>query len=163
MAKPAPNWPKAKSLYEAGNGWPFIHSQTSIPVRTLKYRAKKEKWQKNRIAPVLHDREVQALERAAEKRGITRAKVLDKVAELIDAQSVAVITTQGAVSLCPMLPEAKANKEGKSTFQGIEYDVVPDRRTQLEATKIAADVLGMKRDPATENIGEAIMAWVRST
>lgn len=102
-------------------------------------------WKKGRIAGKLQETKLQALTAEAERHGIDEGRVFSKIAELIDAKSVAVITTQGAVSLCPMLPGAEVTPEGKADFMGIQYDVVPDRKTQGEMTKLAADVLGMKR------------------
>lgn len=106
---------------------------------------KKGPWEKGIHSTKLQQKQEAALEAEAERHGITKAKVFAKVAELIDAKSVAVITTQGAVSLCPMLPGSKVSKDGKADFMGIQYDVVPDRKSQIEVTKLAADVLGMKK------------------
>ncbi|HLP41256.1 MAG TPA: hypothetical protein VK465_07090 [Fibrobacteria bacterium] len=144
MAKDAKTRAKARALYEAGQSFREVAQAVGTSFTSVKLWAKKDGWEKGKAAPKIAQKEEAALEREAERHGLTKARVLAKVAELIDANSLAVITTQGAVSLCPMLPTAKA-KDGKGTFMGIDYDVVPDRKTQLEAAKLAADVMGMKK------------------
>ena len=161
MAKDQKLHAKARALYESGLSYSQIADQLPVSPRSLKSWCKAGKWVKGASAQELHRKEQVALERDAERRGITKAKVLDKIAELIDATSVAVITTQGAVSLCPMLPDAEV-KEGKSGFMGIDYDVVPDRKTQLSAAQLAADVLGMKKQQEAPDLANSILAWVRS-
>ena len=152
---------KARALYEAGLSHAQIVDKLPVSLRTIKEWCRKEKWIKEDIAPDLHQKERLALENEAERQGITKAKVLSKISELIDAQSVAVITTQGAVSLCPMLPTTET-ESGKAYFQNVQYDVVPDRRTQMEAAKLAADVLGMKKQIETPDLAGSIMAWIRT-
>lgn len=145
VAKDAKTKARAKALYEGGKGsFREVAQAVGTSFTSVKLWAKKDGWQKGKAAPKIAQREEAALEAEAERHGITKAKVFQKIAELIDAKSVAVITTQGAVSLCPMLPDAKTEK-GKADFRGIQYDVVPDRKTQGEMTKLAADVLGMKK------------------
>lgn len=143
MAKDAKTRAKAKTAYEAGDSLRTIAADLNIAFTSVKNWAKTEGWIKGKAASKLAQKEEAALEAEAERHGITKGKVFAKIAELIDAKSVAVITTQGAVSLCPMLPGAKVT-DGKAGFQGIQYDVVPDRKTQGEMTKLAADVLKMK-------------------
>jgi hypothetical protein len=145
VAKDAKTRAKARALYEAGESFRDVAQAVGTSFTSVKLWAKKDGWEKGKTAPKLAQKEEDALEAEAERHGIDRAKVLAKVAELIDAQSVAVITTQGAVSLCPMGPKAKVTDKGKSNFMGIDYDVVPDRKTQLAAAQLAADVLGMKK------------------
>jgi len=136
---------KAKALYEAGESARSISKSLQVARNTLAEWISSGAWEARKTEPKLIRKEQEALEAEAERHGITKAKVLTKLSELIDAQSVAVITTQGAVSLCPMLPGAKVSKDGKADFMGIQYDVVPDRKSQIEVTKLAADVLGMKK------------------
>lgn len=144
MAKDAKTRARARALYEAGDSLRDISRAVKVSLPTVQKWAKTDGWEKGKSETKLAQRESAALEAEAERHGITKAKVFQKIAELIDAKSVAVITTQGAVSLCPMLPNAES-KDGKAEFQGIRYDVVPDRKTQGEMTKLAADVLGMKK------------------
>jgi Putative ATPase subunit of terminase (gpP-like) len=145
--------PKAKALYHAGKSLEQIKAKTGISKTTLIAWKTKYNWgEKGQALPELERKESAKLESEAEKHGITKARVFAKIAELIDAKSLAVITTQGAVSLAPMLPSAKV-ADGKGDFMGIQYDVVPDRKTQIEATKIAVDTLSMKKiqvDPSDE-------------
>lgn len=152
MAKDAKTRAKARALYEAGQSFAQIAPKVKAGIRSLKSWCKSEGWTKGESAPKLHQIEQFAIEREAEVQGITKAKVLAKIAEHIDAKSLAVITTQGAVSLAPMLAKA-AVKDGKGEFQGIEYDVVPDRKTQQKAVDQAIAVLGMAKvqvDPSDE-------------
>lgn len=144
MAKDAKTRAKAKAAYEAGESLRAISSDLGVNFQTVQHWSKKEGWVKGKSQSKLEQRESAALEAEAERHGITKARVLAKLGELIDAQSVAVITTQGAVSLCPMPAGSKVTR-GKADFMGIQYDVVPDRKSQIEVTKIAADVLGMKK------------------
>lgn len=144
MAKDAKTRAKARTAYEKGDSLRTIAADLNIAFTSVKNWAKTEGWIKGKSASKLAQKEEAALEAEAERHGITKGKVLAKVAELIDAKSLAVITTQGAVSLAPMLPTAKVT-QGKGDFMGIQYDVVPDRKTQMEAAKLAADVLGMKK------------------
>jgi hypothetical protein len=150
MAKDAKTRARARVLYEAGQSLREVAQAVGTSFTSVKLWAKKEAWTKGKSAPKIAQREEAALEAEAERHGITKGKVFAKVAELIDAKSLAVITTQGAVSLAPMLPDAKVTK-GKGDFMGIQYDVVPDRKTQMEAAKLAADVLGMKKEVVTIN------------
>ena len=143
MAKDAKTRAKAQAAYEKGESLRTIAADLNVAFTSVKNWAKTEGWEKGKSAPKLAQKEAESLEKEAERFGLTKAKVFRKVAELIDAKSLAVITTQGAVSLAPMLPDAQV-KGGKGDFMGIQYDVVPDRKTQMEATKLAADVLKMK-------------------
>jgi len=145
MAKDAKTRAKARALYEAGHSLNDIAKELDLDRKSVLAWSKKEGWIKGRKGPELDRKAEEALEAEAARHGVTKGKVLAKVAELIDAKSLAVITTQGAVSLAPMLPDAKVSEKGKGDFMGIQYDVVPDRKTQMEAAKLAADVLGMKR------------------
>lgn len=153
---------KARALYEAGHSLNQISDALDVDRKSVLDWSKKGSWIKGKSVPLLDRKEEKALEAEAERHGLTKAKVLSKISELIDAQSVAVITTQGAVSLCPMLPNAKADAKGKAFFQNIQYDVVPDRRTQMDAAKLAADVFGMKKQVETPDLAGSILAWVRS-
>lgn len=144
MAKVPAIKAKAKALYEAGQSLRDIAAELDTSFQTVQNWSKKGGWIKGKSRTKLEQREETALEAEAERHGVTKGKVFEKVAELMCANSLAVITTQGAVSLAPMLPDAKVTK-GKGDFMGIQYDVVPDRKTQMEAAKLAADVLGMKR------------------
>jgi hypothetical protein len=145
--------PKAKALYHAGKSLEQIRVKTGVSKTTLIAWKTRYNWgEKGQALPELERIEASKLESEAEKHGINKARVFAKIAELIDAKSLAVITTQGAVSLAPMLPSATVAK-GKGEFMGIQYNVVPDRKTQIEATKLASDVLGMKKmqvDPSDE-------------
>lgn len=160
MAKDAKTRAKARVLYEAGQSLREVAQAVGTSFTSVKLWAKKEAWQKGKAAPKIAQKEEAALEAEAERHGITKGKVFAKIAELIDAKSVAVITTQGAVSLCPMLPGAKVGADGKAGFMGIQYDVVPDRKTQGEMTKLAADVLGMKK--VEVDAGEGFRSFFQS-
>lgn len=120
MAKVAPNWPRAKKLHEAGKSFAEIHIETGIPLRTLKYRAKKQKWEKGKLAPALHQKEQEALEREAEAAGVTKARVFVKVNELMDARKT-------------------------EFYKGSPVADCDDNGTQLGATSLAAELLGMKK------------------
>jgi hypothetical protein len=143
VAKDAKTRAKAQAAYEKGESLRAIAADLNVAFTSVKNWAKTGGWEKGKAAPKLAQKEAESLEKEAERFGLTKAKVFQKVAELIDAKSLAVITTQGAVSLAPMLPDAKT-EGGKGDFMGIQYDVVPDRKTQMEAAKLAADVLKMK-------------------
>jgi Putative ATPase subunit of terminase (gpP-like) len=162
VAKDAKTRARARALYEAGQSLNQIASELDLDRKSVMGWSKKGSWIKGKAGPKLDRKAEVALEAEAERHGITKAKVFAKIAELIDAKSVAVITTQGAVSLCPMLPNAKADKDGKAEFMDILYDVVPDRKTQGEMTKLAADVLGMKKQTESPDLANSILAWVRS-
>lgn len=138
MGKPAPNWPRAKALHEQGKSFTEIHAAIGIPVRTLKYRAKKESWEKGRLAPALHQKEQAALEKEAERHGVTRAKVFEKVAELMAAEKT-------------------------EFYKGSPVCNITDNSARLGATNLAADLLGMKKQPEVDNLAESIMAWVRGS
>jgi hypothetical protein len=143
VAKDAKTRAKARAKYEAGHSLNDIAAELDLDRKSVLAWSKKEGWIKGKKGPELDRKAEVSLEREAERFGLTKSKVFAKVAELIDAKSLAVITTQGAVSLAPMLPDAKTFG-GKGDFMGIQYDVVPDRKTQMEAAKLAADVLKMK-------------------
>jgi hypothetical protein len=143
VAKDAKTRAKARALFEAGQSLRDVSKAVHIALGTVQKWAKTDAWEKGKSETKLARKAEESLEREAERFGLTKSKVFAKVAELIDAKSLAVITTQGAVSLAPMLPDAKT-EGGKGDFMGIQYDVVPDRKTQMEAAKLAADVLKMK-------------------
>jgi hypothetical protein len=148
MAKDAASRAKGKAAHGKGDGSRGVAAAAGVDVKTAQKWIRgweKDGFPKGFLGSKLDQKAEVALEAEAERHGITKGKVFAKIAELIDAKSVAVITTQGAVSLCPMLPKAKVSEKGKADFMGIEYDVVPDRKTQAEMTKLAADVLGMKK------------------
>ena len=117
----APNWPRAKALHEQGKSFSQIHDALGIPLRTLKYRAKNEKWEKGKLAPRLHQKEQQALESEAARHGVTKGKVFEKVAELMGAKKT-------------------------EFYKGSLVCDVEDNGTQLGATSLAADLLSMKRN-----------------
>lgn len=152
MAKDARTRAKARAQYEAGHSLNDIAKELDLDRKSVLAWSKKEGWIKGRKGPELDRKAEEALEAEAERHGVTKARILAKVGQLLDAESVAVITTQGAVSLAPLQPDAKTTK-GKADFMGIAYDVVPDRSTQIAAAKMGIDVLGMKKvtiDPSED-------------
>lgn len=160
MAKDAKTRAKARVMHEKGMSFSEIISKIPVSLRTVKLWCKNDGWIKGDIAPVLHQIEQESAQAAAARMGLTRAKVTQKVLDLMDAQSVAVITTQGAISLCALKPGEYGEK---ADFQNIAYDVVPDRRTQMEATKLGADILGMKKaDVESERNNDNLLTLIRS-
>lgn len=137
--------PQAKALWHAGKSLTQIKEKTGVSKMTLVKWKEKYNWGiKGANLPELERKAEVKLEKEAERHGITKAKVFAKIAEHIDAASLAVITTQGAVSLAPMAPGQQV-KGGKGEFMGIQYDVVPDRKTQAKAIDQAISILGMAK------------------
>lgn len=137
--------PQAKALWYAGQSLQKIKEKTGISKVTLLKWKEKYNWsEKGTDLPKLERIEAAKIESEAERHGITKAKVFAKIAEHIDAASLAVITTQGAVSLAPMTPGQQV-EGGKGEFMGIRYDVVPDRKTQAKAIDQAIAILGMAK------------------
>jgi hypothetical protein len=151
VAKDAKTRAKARVLYEAGQSFAQIAPKVKASVRVLKDWCKNEGWIKGESAPKLHQKAADALEAEAERHGVTKARILAKVGELLDAKSIAAVTTQGAISLCPLPATSKAKLGGKEAVAGIDGDVVPDRATQIAAAKMGIDVLGMKKEVVTVN------------
>jgi hypothetical protein len=151
VAKDAKTRAKARVLYEAGQSLRSICKETGIARNTLAGWISSEGWVARKIEPKLIQREEAALEKEAERHGVTKARILAKVGELLDAKSIAAVTTQGAISLCPLPANSKAKLGGKEAVAGIDGDVVPDRATQIAAAKMGIDVLGMKKEIVTVN------------
>lgn len=120
MAKDGKTRAKARALYEAGESTSQIAPKVNASIRSIKEWCKKEKWVKGSSAPKLHQKAEEALEKEAERYGVTKAKVLAKVAELMDAQKT-------------------------EFYMGKPVATVEDNGTQTSATSLAADILGMKR------------------
>lgn len=130
MAKSVlPKEPEAKALYHAGKSLEEIRSKTGVSKPTLLKWKKDFNWgKKGQALPELERIEAAKLEKERERRGLTKARVEAKVISLMDAQ--------------------------KTVFhQGIPMATVEDNGTQLGATSLAADILGMKKlqvDPSEE-------------
>lgn len=128
MAKDAKTRGRARVLYEAGHSLRDIAAELNTAFTSVKNWAKKEGWVKGKAAPKLAQREEQALERQAERNGLTKAKVSAKVLALMEAR--------------------------KTVFhQGVPMAETTDNGTQVAATSLAADILGMKKlqvDPSDE-------------
>lgn len=120
MAKDAKTKARAKALYEAGQSFREVAQAVGTSFTSVKLWAKKEAWTKGKAAPKIAQREEMALEREAERLGLTKARVAAKVVSLLDAK--------------------------KTVFwQGEEVTDVEDNGTQLGAASLAADILGMKK------------------
>jgi hypothetical protein len=145
MAKDAKTRAKARALYEAGHSLNDIAKELDLDRKSVLAWSKKEGWIKGKKGPELDRKAEEALEKEAERHGVTRARILAKVGELLDAKSIAAVTTQGAISLCPLPHTSEAQLGGKEDVAGIQGDVVPDRATQIAAAKMGIDVLGMKK------------------
>lgn len=129
--------PEARALYRAGKSLEYIKSKTGVSKTTLIAWNRKFDWgEKGADRPNLEQKEAQALEREAERNGLTKAKVLLKVNALLDAISMVKV--------------------------GDEMVKAPDNRTQLGAASLAADVLGMKKQVESPDLAQSILSWVRS-
>jgi hypothetical protein len=104
-----------------------------------------EGFPKGFLGSKLDQAEEKAAEAEAANHGVTKARILAKVGELLDAKSIAATTLQGAISLCPLPPESGAQYGEEAEVAGISAPVVPDRATQIAAAKMGIDVLGMKK------------------
>ena len=151
MAKDAKTRAKARVLYEAGQSLRDIAEELDTSFQTVQNWSKKEGWTKGKSRTKLEQREEKALEAEAERHGVTKGRILAKVGELLDAKSIAAVTTQGAISLCPLPIDSDAELGEKEDVAGIRGDVVPDRATQIAAAKMGIDVLGMKKEIVTVN------------
>lgn len=128
MARDAKTRGKAKALYEKGESLRDIAGELHIAFTSVKNWAKKEQWVKGKAAPKLAQREEAALEREAERHGVTKGKVFAKVAELMEAEKT-------------------------EFYKGMPVASVTDNSARLGATNLAADILGMKKiqvDPSDE-------------
>lgn len=119
---------QARALYEAGQSLRFIANELDANFQTVQNWSKKDGWIKGKAQSKLEQREADAMERGAERAGLTKAKVAAKVIALMDAK--------------------------KTVFhQGIPMAETTDNGTQVAATSLAADILGMKKvqvDPSDE-------------
>ncbi len=145
MAKDAKTRAKARVLYEAGQSLRDIAAKLDLNHKTVLSWSKTDQWQKGKKGPELEQVAEKAMEAEAARHGVTRARILSKVGELLDAKSIAAVTTQGAISLCPLPHDTDAEMGEKAEVAGIEADVVPDRATQIAAAKMGIDILGMKK------------------
>jgi hypothetical protein len=162
MSKPHNSKTKAKArgMVEKGESLRTVADALGIDHKTVLAWSRAGEWKKGALVPALEQKEQETALAEAARLGLTRARVTQKVLDLMDAQSVAVITTQGAISLCALKP---GEYDDKADFQGIAYDVVPDRRTQMEATKLGADILGMKKaDQESERTNDNLLTLIRS-
>lgn len=145
MAKDAKTKARARVLHEAGQSLREVAQAVGVSFTAVKLWAKNEGWVKGKSAPKIAQKEEAALEAEAERHGVTKGRILAKVAELLDAKSIAATTTQGAISLCPVPPSLKAKYGDTAEVAGISAPVVPDRATQIAAAKMGIDVLGLKK------------------
>lgn len=120
MAKDAKTRAKARALYEAGESFAQIAPKVKASVRILKDWCKNEGWVKGESAPKLHQKAEKALEAEAERHGVTKGRVFEKVAELMEAKKT-------------------------EFYKGVPVCDVTDNGTRLGATSLAADLLGMKK------------------
>ena len=135
MAKDAKTKAKAKALYEAGQSFREVAQAVGTSFTSVKLWAKKEAWTKGKAAPKIAQREEMALEREAERLGLTKARVAAKIVSLMEAR--------------------------KTVFhQGIPMAETEDNGTQLGATGLAADILGMKK--AEVDAGEGFRAFFQA-
>jgi hypothetical protein len=148
MAKSEEVRARGKALHGVGEGSRGIAKACSVDVKTAQAWVRdweEEGYPKGYLKPHLDQKERESLEEEAKRNGVTRGRLLAKVGELLDAKSIAAVTTQGSISLCPLPTDSKANEGEKAAVAGIEAAVVPDRATQIAAAKMGIDVLGLKK------------------
>lgn len=120
MAKDAKTRAKARALYEAGRSLREVSRAVQVSLPTVQKWATQDAWEKGKSETKLARKAEEALEKEAERHGVTKGKVFAKVAELMDAKKT-------------------------EFYQGEPVATVTDNGTQTAATSLAADLLGMKK------------------
>lgn len=150
---------KARALYESGMPGRQVCKQVGIARNTLADWVESDGWVFRKTEPKLIRKEEEALEREAERHGITRAKVLSKLGHLVDAKT-ALVEGQMGYARIP-LPEGTQVNDGHAIIEGKPALIVDDRETQVNIIKISVDVLGMKRPDNADALVAGVFSFYR--
>lgn len=139
MAKDANTKALGKILHGQGKSTRVIANECNVTQKTAMAWAKE--WTEAGFPKGFAEAKVaqaaeKAMQKEREKQGLTRARVEAKVAALMDA---------------------KKNIYFKGDFVAEEED----NGTQLGATSLAADILGMKKDPLADAMENGVFAFYR--
>lgn len=160
MAKDAKTKAKARALYEAGQSFREVAQAVGTSFTSVKLWAKKDGWEKGKAAPKIAQKEEEALEREAEHRGLTKARVAAKIAQRLEAKSILRKSDNGGIALIPMPAGAKVEDGGLAQVFGGTYYVTEDTRTQDKAIDQAIAVLGMAK--VEVDAGEGLRQFFQS-
>ncbi len=153
MAKDGATRAKARAAFESGKSARSICATMGLARNTLAAWITSGGWVAGKNAPKLIQKEEKALEVAAARLGLDKAKVTAKIAQRLNAKMAVRITDSGSFSTCPLPPDFETGPDGKTMFGGETLTVTDDAGTQGKALDQAIAVLGMAKvqvDPSDE-------------
>jgi len=158
MAYPAKIKAKAQKLYESGMSQRDIAAELTIHWRTVQEWVEKGEWIKCQIVDKMLQKEEEGILALAKEIGLDQRLVLETAKELLEAKCIAIPTATSFAQL-PLDPNKKPNEDGTYKFMGGgEYEAIPDRKSNTEGLKMAADMLKMReKDQSIDQIAIPII------
>jgi len=123
MAYNAETRAKARNLFESGVPRNQISKKLTIDYNTLLAWERNDGWEKNKLVPQIQEEIHKTTLELAIERGLTKGRIIDKIANLLDAQKPVGLNENG------------------DDGPGVIY--ADDSQTQVKAARLAVDVLGM--------------------